>query len=799
MSKRADLHLHTRHSARATDWLMRKVDFPASCSDPRTLYRELRELGFDFVTFTDHDTIDGCLEIAGEPGVFLSEEVTAVFPEDDVKVHLLVWGIDEAQHREIQALRGNIYELAAWLKQQGVVHAVAHPFWPVDERLSVDHWERLVLLFRHFETVNGLRDPLLGESAEFALSRLTPEHIERFAEARKLDPLWDEPWKKVFTGGSDDKGGMFYGRAWTEVDHAATAAEFLQAVRDGQCRAGGAGGGPLVMAHSLYSVIFEFAGQRLSQNAQKPAAALLEKMAGRFMEGKDPTRFTLSEKLGFLAHGIATGKIWEMALPGNSSLWKELADAVGRPGMRTAIEQATEGVVEPERRAFLTANLLVNQLAFRFFSQFITQLRGGRLIESLQFVGSLVPLALGLAPYFYAFRSPGRAELAPLCRSTCGEIPPALENHKRVWFTDTLEDVNGVSTTIRKMTAAACSEGFDLTVATSRGEVAPSNIPIKNFQPVGEFELPEYELQKLSFPPVLEIIDYVQRERFTEVIISTPGPIGLCALLAAKILGIKTSGIYHTDFPQYVRILTDDSWMETLTWNFMQWFYEQMDTVYVNSADYRVALEARGIKAERIHILPRGLDTELFTPTRRRPDFWRERGLREGEIGLLYAGRVSKEKKLDLFAAAVRKLQEEGFRVRGLVVGYGPYAAEFQKSFPEAIFTGYLGGEDLATAYASADIFVFPSTTDTFGNVIIEAQACGLPCVVSDQGGPRDLVTDGVDGCITRGGDLAELIAALRPLCTDEARRQSMGAASRQKVEDRSWPHAARKFWAITA
>lgn len=799
MPKRADLHLHTRHSARATDWLMRKVDFPASCSDPRTLYRELREQGFDFVTFTDHDTIEGCLEIAGEPGAFISEEITAVFPEDDVKVHLLAWGFAEAQHGEIQALRGNIYELAAWLQQQQIVHAVAHPFWPVDERLSVDHWERLVLLFRHFETVNGLRDPLLGEAAEFALSRLTPEHIARFVEARKLEPLWAEPWKKVFTGGSDDKGGVFYGRAWTEVGAAASPEEFLAAVRVGHCRPGGAGGGPLVMAHSLYSVIFEFAGQRLAQSAQKPAAALLEKMAGRFMEGKDPTRFTLSEKLGFLAHGIATGKIWEMALPGNSSLWKELAEAVGRPGMRTAIEQATEGVVEPERRAFLTANLLVNQLAFRFFSQFITQLRGGRLIESLQFVGSLVPLGLGLAPYFYAFRSPGRAEVAPLCRSTCGEIPPALENHKRVWFTDTLEDVNGVSTTIRKMTAAARGEGFDLTVATSRGEIAPSNIPIKNFQPVGEFELPEYELQKLSFPPVLEIIDYVQREKFTEVIISTPGPVGLCALLAAKVLGIKTSGIYHTDFPQYVRILTDDSWMETLTWNFMQWFYEQMDTVYVNSADYRTALEARGIKAERIHILPRGLDTEMFTPSRRREDFWRERGLPDGEVGLLYAGRVSKEKKLDLFAAAVRKLREEGLPVRGLVVGHGPYAAEFQKSFPEGIFTGYLGGVDLATAYASADVFVFPSTTDTFGNVIIEAQACGLPCMVSDQGGPRDLVTEGVDGCITRGGDLAELVAVLRPLCTDPARRQSMGAAARKKVEDRSWPHAARKFWAITA
>lgn len=799
MQKRADLHLHTRHSARATDWLMRKVDFPASCSDPLVLYRGLRAAGFDFVTFTDHDTIEGCLEIAGQPGTFVSEEVTSFFPEDDVKVHVLAWGISEAQHAEIQSLRRNVYELAAWLKREGVAHAVAHPLWPVDERLSLAHWQKLVLLFRHFETINGLRDALPGQTAEFALSRLTPEVVARFAEEQGMEPLWDQPWRKVFTGGSDDRGGIFAGRAWTWADDVQTPAEFVAAVREGRCGAGGQAGGPLIMAHSLYSVIFEFAQERLMKGAQKPAAALLEKMAGRFMEGKDPTRFTLSEKLGFLAQGIATGKIWEVALPGNASLWKELADAVGKPGMRNAIEKATAGVVEPERRAFITANLLVNQLAFRFFSQFIAQLQAGRLIESLQFVSSLVPLALGLAPYFYAFRSPGRTELSPICEATCGDIPDVLRNRKRAWFTDTLEDVNGVSTTIRKMAAAARAEGYDLTVVTSRGEVAPSEIPIVNFRPVGEFELPEYELQKLSFPPVLEIIDYIQREGFTEIIISTPGPVGLCALLAAKILGLRTSSIYHTDFPQYVRILTDDSWMETLTWNYMRWFYEQMDLVFVNSEDYRRALEARGIPGARIHILPRGLDTELFAPSRKDPHFWPSRGLAPGEIGLLYAGRVSKEKKLDLFAAVVRKLRAEGLPVRALVVGHGPYADEWKEKFPEAIFTGYLRGEELAQAYGSADVFVFPSTTDTFGNVIIEAQASGLPCVVSDQGGPRELVEDGVDGLITRGGDLGSLCTAVEKICRDEGLRRSMGAAARRRVENRSWPNAARRFWEISA
>jgi glycosyltransferase involved in cell wall biosynthesis len=134
-----------------------------------------------------------------------------------------------------------------------------------------------------------------------------------------------------------------------------------------------------------------------------------------------------------------------------------------------------------------------------------------------------------------------------------------------------------------------------------------------------------------------------------------------------------------------------------------------------------------------------------------------------------------------------------------LVVGHGPYAEELKAGFPNAIFTGYLSGAELATAYASADLFVFPSTTDTFGNVIIEAQASGLPCLVSDQGGPRELVEDGVDGLITRGGDLAALTEAVRRLCTDEALRRSMGAASRRRVEDRSWPNAARRFWQISA
>ena len=324
-------------------------------------------------------------------------------------------------------------------------------------------------------------------------------------------------------------------------------------------------------------------------------------------------------------------------------------------------------------------------------------------------ISPVAPLLALLSPYFYAFHRPSLKRLRQAAMIMRGEMPLSLSKHRRAWFTDTLDDINGVSTTIQKMTAATAALGHDLTVMVSRTEVATLDIPIKNFEPIGEFELPEYELQKLSFPPVLPIIDYLERENFSDVIISTPGPVGLGAFCAAKILGLPTIGIYHTDFPQYVRILTEDGLMETLTWNYMHWFYSQMDMIYVNSEHYRHCLVERGFPEEKIHIFPRGLDTVFFHPEKQDLDFWKKHGLKPGEVGALYVGRISREKNLDLLAAGFRRLLARGVKVRPLFVGDGPYAATMKELLPEGLFVGSLSGETLATAYASADFFVFPS------------------------------------------------------------------------------------------
>ena len=798
MSK-CDLHIHSRFSVRSEEWLFRRLDFPDSYSDPRDLHRQLTERGMDFVTITDHDTIDGCLQIRDLPNTFISEQVTTYFPQDPCKIHILVWGITEQQHADIVIIRDNIFALQRYLAGANIAHAVAHPLYSINGKLETTHLERLILLFKHFEGINGLRDALLSELAQQLFGSLTREKVEELAARHKIAPTHSEPWRKIFVGGSDDHGGQFIASAYTETPRAKSAAEFLDNIRNGKCKTFGQGGTPLALSHGFYNILGCFIQDRFHEKLG-PSAALVEQMFSRFMEGRDPTELTLKDKATVFAQGVVSGKIFDMMKPANVSLWKELSSQFQEAQAKANNAAELGGTVEPERRTFMMANMVAEQLAFRFFQKFVQQLTGGNMLESMQALSAIAPILVVLAPYIYGFHSqaPSHKWLRGIFRDLTGQIPDALQNNKRAWFTDTLEDVNGVATTIRKMTAAGAAAGKELVVVTSRTELSIDDIPIKNFKPIGEFELPEYELQKLSFPPILQMLDYIQRERFSEVIISTPGPIGLTALLAAKMLNLQTSGIYHTDFPQYVRILTEDSFLESVTWRYMHWFYGQLDTVFVNSEEYRQSWIKRGFDPGKLKILPRGLDTELFHPVRRDPAFFEKFGATNGQVRLLYVGRVSREKDLDLLVEAYRRLRTEGLSIQLFIVGHGPYSETLHESLPDAYFTGYLTGKDLAAAYASSDIFVFPSTTDTFGNVIIEAQASGVPVVVSDSGGPKELVENNENGLITKSHDPDDLTRAIRELVVDTDRRKRMGTHARESVINRTWPTAFRKFWAAT-
>jgi glycosyltransferase involved in cell wall biosynthesis len=791
---RVDLQLHSRFSDRPTEWILRRLGIPQSYSEPEKLYRKLDAAGMTFKTITDHNRLEGGQAIAHYPDVFLSEEVTTYFP-DGCKIHLLVWNLNEAQHAEIQRLRPNIYELAAYLRQQGLPHGVAHPLVNINKVLTVEHFERLVLLFRCFEARNGNREPLAQEIGNRCLRELTPEKIIELANRHHLEPTHAHAHRKIFFGSSDDHSGLYPGHTYTQVDHGSTLADFFRGLDDGAATLEGPTGDPLTFSSSLYTTLFSFARDKIKRSAPT-GANLLGKMTERFLAGQNPTAFSFQERFGHLTESIRTGQALDFVKPGETTLAREIGAFLGDPKLKQALDRIIAEEPNAQRRSFRMASHAANELTYRLIRQFQQRLQRGNLVDAFQAITGLLPVGFGLTPYVVAFaqQAPDRALLTHVARRFTGTVPQPLRNEKRAWFTDTLEDVNGVARTIRAMVQASRDAGADLTVVTSRSNLSIKDIPIKNFPPVGEFEIPEYELQKLSFPPFLDMVDYVQRERFTEIIISTPGPIGLCALGCAKLLGLRTSGIYHTDFPQYARFLSDDAFMETMVWNYMQWFYGQTDLIYVNSEFYRRCWIDRGILPDKLRIFPRGLDTELFNPALRDPGFWTKRGAK-GPV-LLYVGRVSKEKDLHLLAEIAAPLREKAGPFTLAIVGEGPYRAELQKLLPGAIFTGILSGRELGVAYASADLFVFPSTTDTYGNVVVEAMAAGLPAAVSDVGGPRELIKTSLMGRVLPARDPAAWIAGLAQMLADLPTAEERLVLSRQAGSDRRWDRAFARFWA---
>ncbi|MCE0484558.1 MAG: glycosyltransferase [Methylacidiphilales bacterium] len=790
---RVDLQLHSRFSDRPSEWILRRLGMPQSYSEPEALYRKLASAGMTFKTITDHNRLDGAKAIAHYADAFLSEEVTTYFP-DGCKIHLLVWNLSEAQHEEIQRLRPNIYELAAYLRHEKLPHGVAHPLVNINQVLTVEHFERLVLLFRCFEARNGNREPLAQEVGNRCLESLTPEKVIELANRHNLEPTHAHAHRKVLFASSDDHSGLHPGRTFTEVEKGETVRDFFRGLEEGAVLLHGPMGDPLTFSSSLYTTVFSFARDKIKRNAPM-GANLLGQMAERFLAGQNPTAFSFAERFGHIAESIRTGQALDFVKPGETTLARDVAAFVSNPKLKKALDQIIADEPNAQRRSFRMASHISNELTYRLITQFQGRLGRGNLIDAFQSLTGLLPVGVSILPYLVAFaqQAPDRSLLTLVARRFTGTVPLPLRNEKRAWFTDTLEDVNGVARTIRAMVQAAGHAGAGVTVVTSRSKLSITDIPIKNFPPVGEFEIPEYELQKLSFPPFLDMLDYIQRERFTELIISTPGPIGLCALGCAKLLGLRTSGIYHTDFPQYARFLSDDAFMETIVWNYMRWFYGQTDLVYVNSEFYRRCWIDRGIPPEKLRIFPRGLDTELFNPALRDSTFWPKRGA-EGPV-LLYVGRVSREKDLNLLVEIVPMLHKAVGPFTLAIVGEGPYRAELEKLLPGAIFTGILTGRELGVAYASADLFVFPSTTDTYGNVVVEAMAAGLPVAVSDVGGPRELVKNSQMGRIFPARDATAWVTGLAEMIAHLPSTQERLNLARLAGSERRWDSAFARFW----
>lgn len=864
-----DLHVHSRHSTRPSQWILQKLGCAESYTDPKALYDIARRRGMDLVTISDHNTLAGSLEIAHLDNTFVSEEITAYFPEDRCKIHVLAWDLTEAHHADITRLRENIYDLVDYLTVSGIPHACAHAMYSLNERLTLDHMERLLLLFRVFE-LNGSRDDFQNGILRAIVQGLTPSDMDAMADRQDMAPRMERPWVKHLMAGSDDHSSLNIARSHTIIEGVSGVGhgrvrDALRGVMEGRGTPQGSAATPVTMAHNLYSIAYQFYKQRFGLARHVNRDTVL-RFADRVLTGAPEPEGGLLTRL----HGLIGYRRPRLSFSASTPrtvqdhLQTEAAEIIRRdPELRGLLDGPAADITgERTEQAWMRFTDQASEKVLRTFADtLLDNAMGADLFSVFNVVGSAGSLYAILAPYFVGYTLftkdrafaracrdhflPHEAEAALGPLGQAGAAPgsrphAALSTDTDEWhatgrlnvghFTDTFYDVNGVARTLQMQLDIARRNDKRLQVITCAPDgVADPELADRSdvftFSPIGSFAMPEYPGLALYYPPVLKMLDHCYRQGFTHLHSATPGPVGLVALAAARILRLPIHATYHTAFPQYVMMLTEDAGLEEAMWRYMIWYYNQMDRVYVPSHATGDELAERGIARERIAFYPRGIDTETFTPARRNGFFNRYDGntvtlprtfLNSEEaraagpgraaardaaqpVRFLYVGRLSREKNLHVLADAYRLVAARAPHLRLVLVGDGPARAELEETLRglPVTFTGYLTGDDLANAYASSDIFVFPSGTDTFGNVVLEAQASGLPVVVTDKGGPQENLLPGRTGAIVPEGDATAMAQAMLDMAADPARLDAMRADARAYAESRSFEAAFLQQWAM--
>jgi glycosyltransferase involved in cell wall biosynthesis/predicted metal-dependent phosphoesterase TrpH len=740
---RVDLHCHSTASEVSKLGIQRSLGLPECATPPEEVYGLAKRRGMDLVTITDHDTIAGCLEIDYRPDAFISEELTVWFKGEPQAVHLLCLGITPDDHEWLQAHNRDLEACASYLHESEIACSLAHPFYAVEAPLTPAHRRRLARLFPVWETRNGSRARELNMPAA----------------------IYIETHGGTGTGGSDDHAGVDIGRTYTETPPAATPEEFLRHVREGRAEAHGEQGSAAKWAHTAMALATRALllrdavsnGNGTGEVAHvDPGAAL--KMAERVM----------SE--GGVRHGSVAA---DLGPEDARALLAAFTDSIGLELRGRALIDHMQSEdfshAELERRARRTherkLQAAVENAVERFSGDDPAQNFGALALDTgTELFEAAIP-AIPYAPAA-AFLGKEKQKLTP------GDGP------KRVALVaDAIGGVHGVTHTIERIR--------ELGVPGHEVEVVGTDRNVDRRLPAAaEVEMPFYAGLEIGVPSLPGMVEVLAEGRFDLVHVTAPGPAGVIATLIARIMELPVLGSWHTELGAYAGLRSSSLELEVGMDAALSTFYSQCARVLSPSPASDDSLARLGLERDRIGRWGRGVDTSRFDPG------LRDQGAYPGEIKVLYVGRQTKEKGAELLADSFLRAHEADPRLHLLLGGGGPEEGYLRDRLGDrATFLGWLEGDELPRAYASADIFLFTSRTDTFGQVLVEAGASGLPVVAVAEGGPASIVVDGETGRLCDPNP-EMLAAAIGQLADAPAWRAKLGGQGLAAARARTWEAA---------
>jgi glycosyltransferase involved in cell wall biosynthesis len=376
----------------------------------------------------------------------------------------------------------------------------------------------------------------------------------------------------------------------------------------------------------------------------------------------------------------------------------------------------------------------------------------------------------------------------------CQQMPAARKTLRVGVVTETYPpEVNGVAMTIGRMVAGLQHREHQVQLIRPRQNLLDNAASSPGFEEVLQrgVAIPRYDSLKLGLPAKQALLRLWARQRPDIVHLVTEGPLGWSALAAATKLRIPCSSDFHTNFHSYSRHY-GVGWLKRPIVAYLRRFHNKADCTLVPTSALLEDLKGHGYL--NLRVVARGVDTRLFDPARRSAVLRQSWGVKPEQPVAIYVGRLASEKNLPVVLQAYAAMKAAHRGVRLVLVGDGPERAALQASNREFVFAGMRTGEDLAAHYASGDIFLFPSTTETFGNVTIEAMASGLAVIAYDYAAAAEHISHGRNGLVAQFDDTAEFVALAANLVGDRQRIARFGRCARARAERIDWEEVHSEF-----
>ncbi len=833
---RLDMHCHDFNSDTPDELWGRILGLPETWLKTSKLVKCLRRNGSDVITVTNHNNARSCWTLLDQGyDVLAGAEFTCYFPEANLYLHVLTYGFSPEQEVVLYTKRQNVYDFLRYAAEHDIPVVLPHPlyFYTRNENIDLELFEKFAVMFQRFEVLNGQRDLWQSTLTLNWVQGLTPDKIRSYAKKHKLDPrdFGVDPEKpKVLAGGSDDHMGIFAGQCGSQLmipnlqqrlRSELPSQLALEAIRAGNM----VPYGEVAENQKLNIALLDYFAQ-IATNIEDPGLLrillhrgeasdklacfalsniLLElqknKQSRKFfafvhdaLQGKKPNkmlRWNVSKKYRFcisyleqIADSRATcaEDFTETVNYAIADLFTEiskviiqrvqdskLAEKLGESGSFSTEELTRKFEVPSQVTAWLLGTPSKHTQ--------VTDRCIGDLVDKLTFPVMIAAVLAGANLASTRALYQNRAFL----NNFATHLGRNHHEYRALHLTDTLFDKNGVCNSLTGKLRQIQSKDIAIDLLVCH-ETAIPEPHLHVTRPLSAFTLPDSGGQQLRIPDLLEIARIFYDGGYDRVICSTEGPMVAVALYLKHMFNVPCFFFMHTDWIEYIKCTTQATQHERdRVRRLLRLLYSQFDGVFVLNREHRDWLTGFEMQLDKEKVfLTAHHAPEVAAPIKpiKKADLFADAN--DDTPVLFIACRLSAEKGImdlpDIMARARKSLPN----LKLVIAGSGPAEEELKALLPDARFMGWIDKATLASLYASLDMFVFPSRFDTFGNVLLEAFAHGMPAIAYDCKGPRDIIEHEVSGYLV--DDPREMAAQIVSHFGWQARRNTMRTAARARA-----------------